>query len=255
MKILINWILFIGVVTVNALASILPINGYNTGQISAFYPNFFVPAGFTFAIWGLIYLFFINYSIAYTYFSIQQKKFPVIKKYLDQITPWYWATCVLNMLWILAWHYLQIFSSVVIMIAFLMVLIQIFIYTRSLSKEIKLTHRILIVAPFTVYIGWISVATIANISALLVYLQWNGWGIAPENWAVIMIAIAIILAFCYSFFYDTIAAPLVIAWALWGIMHGQGGKILPIYTLSLIGMCAILILSIRLVIVKYVLVR
>ena len=56
MKTLINWLLFIGVVTVNALANILPINGYNTGQISAFYPNYFVPAGFTFSIWGLIYM-------------------------------------------------------------------------------------------------------------------------------------------------------------------------------------------------------
>ena len=255
MKTIINWLLFIGVVTVNALANILPINGYNTGQISAFYPNYFVPAGFTFSIWGVIYLFFIIYSIAHTFFSFQQKKFPLITKYLDQITAWYWATCILNISWILAWHYLQIFTSVVIMIAFLLALIQIFIYTRTLSNDIKLSHRFLIVAPFTVYIGWISVATIANVSALLVYLQWNGWGIAPENWAVIMIAIAIVLAFCLSFFYDSIAAPLVIAWALWGIIHGQGGQIPPIHTLSLIGMCAILILSARLIIIKYVLVR
>jgi hypothetical protein len=255
MKTLINWLLFIGVVTVNALASILPINGYNTGQISAFYPNYFVPAGFTFSIWGLIYLFFIIYSIAHTFFSFKQKDFPLIKKYLDQITPWYWATCVLNIFWILTWHYLQIFTSVVIMISFLLVLIQIFIYTRTLSNDIKLQHRFLIVAPFTIYIGWISVATIANISALLVYLQWSGWGIAPENWAVIVIAIAIVLAFCFSFFFDTIAAPLVIAWALWVFIHGQGGQIAAIHTLSLIGMCAILILSVRLIFVKYILVR
>jgi translocator protein len=83
MKTLINWLLFIGVVTVNALASILPINGYNTGQISAFYPNYFVPAGFTFSIWGLIYLFLLCYSITHTYFSLKEKEFPVIKKYLD----------------------------------------------------------------------------------------------------------------------------------------------------------------------------
>lgn len=255
MKILINWLLLIGVITVNALANILPINGYNTGQISAFYPNYFVPAGFTFSIWGLIYLLFINYSIAYTYFTVKQNNFLQIKKYLDQITPWYWATCILNILWILAWHYLQIFTSVVIMIAFLLVLIQIFIYSRALSNDVKLLYRFLIVAPFTVYIGWISVATIANVSALLVYLQWNGWGIAPENWAVIMIAIAIVLAFSFSIYYNTIAAPLVIAWALWGIIHAQGKHIASIHILSLIGMCANLILSIRLVIIKYILVR
>ncbi|MGI9138205.1 MAG: hypothetical protein ACR2IM_04125 [Sediminibacterium sp.] len=255
MKTIINWLSFIGVVTVNALANIIPINGYNTGQISAFYPNYFVPAGFTFSIWGLIYLFFLNYSIAHTYFTFKQKQFPQIIKYLDQITPWYWATCILNIFWILAWHYLQILTSVVIMITFLLVLIQIFIYTRTLTKDIKLLHRFLIIAPFTVYIGWISVALIANISALLVYLQWNGWGLAPENWAVIMIAIAIVLAFCFSYFYDTIAAPLVITWALWGIMHGQGGQIPLLHTLSLIGICAIFVLSIRLIVVKFVLMR
>jgi hypothetical protein len=135
------------------------------------------------------------------------------------------------------------------------VLIQIFIYTRSLSNDIKLIHRIFIIAPFTIYIGWISVAIIANLAALFVYLQWNGWGIAPENWAVIMIGIAIVLAFCFSFFYDSITAPLVIAWALWGIMNGQGGRIELIHILCLIGMCVILILSLRLLIVKYILVR
>lgn len=128
-------------------------------------------------------------------------------------------------------------------------------YTRSLSKDIKLIHRIFIIAPFTIYIGWISVATVANIAALLVNLQWNAWGIAPENWAVMMIGIAIVFAFCFSYFYDSIAASLVIAWALWGIMHGHGGRIELVFILSLIGLCFILILSLRLLIVKYILVR
>jgi len=255
MKIFLNWFLFLLVITINALANVLPINGYNTGQISGFYPNYFVPAGFTFSIWGVIYLFLLCYSITHTYFYFKKNEFPIIQKYLDQITPWYWATCAFNIFWILSWHYLQIFTSVVFMIAFLLALIQIFKYSQSLSNDIKLIHRIFIIAPFSIYIGWISVAMIANMSALLVYLQWNGWGIAPENWAVAMIAIAIVLAFCFSFIYESIAAPLVIAWALWGIMHGQGGRIELIHTLSIIGLCVILLLSLRLFIVKYILVR
>ena len=100
MKIVINWALFILVIAVNALANILPINGYNTGQISGFYPNYFVPAGFTFSIWGIIYLLLLNYSISFTYFTVRKNAFPEIKKYLDAITPYYWVTCILNASWI-----------------------------------------------------------------------------------------------------------------------------------------------------------
>ena len=152
MKILLNWVLFIVVITVNALANILPINGYNTGQISGFYPNYFVPAGFTFSIWGIIYLSFLGYSIAYTYFQIYPYKVPVINHYLDKISPWYWATCILNASWILAWHYLQVVLSVFIMLVFLFVLIQIFKSTQTIVKEINLITRLSLVTPFTIYI-------------------------------------------------------------------------------------------------------
>jgi len=76
MKIITTWLLFVGVIAVNALANILPINGYNTGQISAFYPNAFVPAGFTFSIWGVIYLLLLSYTIGFTYYSIQRQQHP-----------------------------------------------------------------------------------------------------------------------------------------------------------------------------------
>jgi len=174
MKILINWLLFIIVIATNALANILPINGYNTGQISAFYPNYFVPAGFTFSIWGIIYLFLLNYCISYTYFTIKQRKFPEIIKYLDAITPYFWVTCILNAGWILAWHYLQVGISVVIMLTFLIALIQIFVIMQKQVVTLKPLYQFLIKTPFSVYLGWISVATIANITAYLVHLKWSG---------------------------------------------------------------------------------
>ncbi len=148
MKILINWLLFIIVIATNALANILPINGYNTGQISAFYPNYFVPAGFTFSIWGIIYLFLLNYSISYTYFTIKQRRFPEIIKYLDAITPYFWVTCILNAGWILAWHYLQVGISVVIMLTFLIALIQIFVIMQKQVVTIKPLYQFLIKTPF-----------------------------------------------------------------------------------------------------------
>lgn len=224
MKIIINWVLFILVIATNALANILPINGYNTGQISGFYPNYFVPAGFTFSIWGIIYLLLLNYSISNTYFSFKKQEFPEIKKYLDAITPYYWFTCILNAGWILAWHYLQVVASVLIMLAFLFSLIKVFMIMQQEALTIKPLYNFLIKTPFSVYLGWISVATIANITALLVHIKWNGFGIDPIYWTILMITIAIVLGIYFIVQYKSIAYPLVLIWALWGIKAAQGSK-------------------------------
>jgi benzodiazapine receptor len=252
MKIIINWLLFIVVIATNALANILPINGYNTGQISGFYPNYFVPAGFTFSIWGVIYLFFLNYSISYTYFSIKKTQFPEIKKYLDAITPYYWFTCLLNAGWILAWHYLQVVASVVIMLAFLVSLIQIFMIMQKQALTIRPLYQFLIKTPFSIYLGWISVATIANITALLVHFNWNGFGINPIYWTVLMIVIAIGLGLYFILKYAIIAYPLVIAWALWGIKAAQGPKSALINQLTVIGILLLLSFTTRLVTKKII---
>jgi hypothetical protein len=252
MKIIINWLLFIIVIATNALANILPINGYNTGQISGFYPNYFVPAGFTFSIWGVIYLFFLNYSISYTYFSIKKTQFPEIKKYLDAITPYYWFTCLLNAGWILAWHYLQVGISVLIMLAFLVSLIQIFMIMQKQALSIRPLYQFLIKTPFSIYLGWISVATIANITALLVHFNWNGFGINPIYWTVLMIVIAIGLGLYFILKYAIIAYPLVIAWALWGIKAAQGPKSALINQLTVIGILLLLSFTTRLVTKKII---
>jgi len=127
MKIIITWLLFVGVIAVNALANILPINGYNTGQISAFYPNAFVPAGFTFSIWGVIYLLLLSYTIGFTFYSFKPQQHPKAFKFIERVNTYFLLTCVFNMSWIVAWHYLQIELSVLIMLLFLSTLIQLFL--------------------------------------------------------------------------------------------------------------------------------
>jgi hypothetical protein len=239
MKIVINWLLFVIVIATNALANILPINGYNTGQISAFYPNYFVPAGFTFSIWGIIYLLLLNYSISFTYFTVRKNTFPEIQKYLDAITPYYWVTCVLNASWILAWHYLQASASVLIMLAFLYCLIRVFLIMQKQATAIKPLYQFLLKTPFSVYLGWISVATIANITALLVSLKWNGFGVDPIYWTLTMISIAIVLSVYFVTQFKNITSPLVVVWALWGIKAAQGPKSELINQLTVIGILLI----------------
>jgi hypothetical protein len=222
MKIIITWILFIGVIAVNALANILPINGYNTGQVSAFYPNAFVPAGFTFSIWGVIYLLLLSYTIGFTYYSLKRQAYPKAFVFIERINIYFLLTCVFNMSWIIAWHYLQIEISVVIMLLFLITLIQLFLKTKTTAHDLNLTQRFILQNPFIVYLGWISVATIANITALLVAYKWTAFSIAPVYWSAAMILIAILLAVLMLKKFKAIPFALVVAWALWGIYNAQG---------------------------------
>ena len=219
--------MFLGVIAVNALANILPINGYNTGQISAFYPNAFVPAGFTFSIWGVIYLLLLSYTIGYTYYSLKQEQYPKAFAFIERINIYFLLTCVFNMTWILAWHYLQIELSLVIMLLFLITLIQLFLKSKSMAGDLNLTQKFILQTPFIVYLGWISVATIANSTALLVAYQWNGFGMPPVYWSAAMILIAILLAVLMLKKFKAIPFALVVAWALWGIKSNQGS----VYTL------------------------
>lgn len=223
-KIIINWILLAAVLTVNALANILPINGMNTGEISGMYPNYFVPAGFTFGIWSIIYLLLLSYNIAYSYYRYRPGKFPEINHYLETINPLFWLTCLWNAGWILAWHYLAIILSVLIMLAFLVTLITLFHKAVPLAKGFATGTTLCLFTPFVVYFSWICVATLANITALLVSLEWTGGGLNGVYWSALLIIIAILLGLYITVRYRVPAYGAVIVWALWGIRAAQGAN-------------------------------
>jgi len=208
------------VIAVNALANILPINGFNTGQISGFYPNYFVPAGFTFGIWGIIYVLligFVIFSIAISFGAGDTAS----AKIMDQISLPFQVTCLLNAGWIVAWHYLQLGMSIVIMIGLLVFLIKIFLRLQNGPAPSKISYAFWLHQPFIVYLGWISVATIANITALLVGLGWQGGSIDPTIWSTIMILIAFLLGIFFIIRFRAYAYPLVLSWAFFGIYSNQ----------------------------------
>ena len=240
--ILLNWIAFFAVVIVNALANILPINGYNTGQISAFYPNYFVPAGFTFSIWGLIYLLLLLYTITISVFAFHQ---PLAEHkahaYIGAINSWYLLSCVLNIVWILCWHYLMVGTSVVVMLLMLFSLLQVFQKGKDILKTFPLHLQFLLGAPFTVYLGWISVATIANITAYLVKSGWLGGPLEQDIWSAIMITIAIVLALFILLRFRVAGFALTVAWALWGIRASQGPGSELLFRISTAGVITLLV--------------
>ncbi len=209
----IGLILLFVMLYVNFLAAYLPLNGKSTGDLSDQYPNLFVPAGLTFSIWGVIYIALIGFTIFYIIKAIKEPEF--VNKTLNILIAFF-VTCLLNILWIFAWHYMKIIFSMIIMLLFLITLIYIFQSQRKLLKNEKLSPIFTI--PIGIYLGWISVATIANFTALLVHFNWNGFGISQQIWTIIMIIIGGAISILMLFKNNSIAYSLVTIWAFIGII-------------------------------------
>ena len=212
---------FVFMITMNGLANGLPLNGYNTGEISDMYPNLFVPAGFTFSIWGVIYLLLLGYVVYSTSKLWKGDKTNPLLEAVITTANYFILTCALNGGWIMMWHLLQIELSLLVMLWFLATLIV--IYRKLQPHRTKLTgiKKLFLYVPFVVYLGWISVATIANTTALLVHYKWNGFGIDAVIWSCSMIMIAVLLGAFFSFFRRDFFYTLVVAWALYGISVSQ----------------------------------
>lgn len=192
-------------VAVNALANILPINGQTTGEISNKLDVLFTPAGYVFGIWGLIYFLLFIWSIMQ--FPASRRDLPIYKK----ATPLYLLSSVLNISWILLWHYEFFLFTVLVMIGLLLTLIALY---HTIKTE---QHSFWEIVPFSVYLGWISVATIANISYYLKFIGWNGFGLSDMAWTMIMLVVAAILAIVFLRKNEDPIYPLVFVWALIGI--------------------------------------
>ncbi len=198
-----NLIAFGLMVYMNYLANALPINGKTTGQLSEQYPNLFTPAGVTFSIWGVIYLLLLIFVII---------QFREQNKQMIAAISWAFAiSCLLNALWIVAWHYEQLPLSVLIIIAMLVALL---IINRNLANFSPGLTR----AAFGIYLGWICIATIANITALLVNYNWGAWGISQEAWTIIMVATGAGITAFAVYKLENPFAGLAVIWAFTGII-------------------------------------
>jgi len=196
---------------VNALANTLPLNGLYTGEISDRFDIYFVPAGYVFSVWSVIYL----GLLAYTVFQAlpKQAENPVLKR----IAPYYWFGSLANIIWLFLWHY-EVFTWTILFM--LVILVSLLLINRNLEDAGGLI-KWLVKLPFSIYLGWISVATVANFSQWLYYLEWNGWGIDPQIWAVILLAVASALGVLMSWLKNDTFYGLVLIWAFVGITVSQ----------------------------------
>ena len=205
-------ILFALVIYINYLANTLPIGGITTGQASDALPNLFTPIGFTFSIWGLIYFCLSVFCVIIFFIpKIYHDNYFLILKLFN-------INCLLNILWIFAWHYRYIFISFLIMMALLLTLIFISKAFQKIKSKKGLEYKIIFsTVAFDIYFAWIVVATVANFTALLVFLKWGGWNISHEMWTTIIIALITILSSYIFIKNNSPAFILTVLWAIYGI--------------------------------------
>lgn len=218
-------LLFFGaMVYMNYLANSLPINGKTTGELSDAYPNLFVPAGITFSIWGIIYLLLAAYCIV--------QFLPASKEISINISWLFIISCLFNGLWIVAWHYQKLTLSLLIMIGLLVTLIMINLQLKDLPAG-------LLKAAFGIYLGWICIATIANVTALLVDAGWGGLGISQQLWAIVMIATGTLIVSLTLLKMDNPFIGLSVIWAFTGIIIKRSADYKSIVIAAALGMLVV----------------
>lgn len=211
-----NIVAYFCTVLVNSLAgSTTIIGGKVTAEISDANMTLITPAGYTFSIWGIIY---VLLGIFVIYQALPSQK---DKDYHQRISWLFVISSMLNIAWLLVWQFEQLIFSVVLMFMLLATLISIYLRLDIGKSKVELTEKITVNLPFSTYLGWITIASIANVATTLVSINWDGFGINPETWASLIIIIALLVSLIVTVTRKDVPYGLVIIWAFTGIAAAQ----------------------------------
>ena len=211
-----NSIAVLATIIVNSLAVILPLNGKSTSELSDAIPNLFVPAGITFSIWGIIYLFLIVFMLYQLLSLIKKEKGDMT--YLEKIGGWFILASVANVLWIFLWHYEYVTFSLFAMLLLFASLLMSYLRLHIGLTTVSFREKIAVQVPISIYLGWITVATIANVTAVLVKLGVGEFFLGQVTWTILVIAVATLITILMLIRRGDILYSLVIIWAFLGIM-------------------------------------
>lgn len=221
-SVLIKWsnvVAFVLTVMINGLAgSTTLLGGVNTAEISNANPTLITPAGYVFSIWGIIYV-LLGVFVVFQVLPSQKEK-----EYTKKIGWLFVLSSVLNIAWLFLWQHEILSLSVVLMFLLLITLVAIYLRLNIGKSTLPLREKLAVHVPFSVYLGWITIASIANVAVFLVSENWNGFGINPETWATLIVVVALEITFLVIATRRDIAYSLVIIWALIGIAANQSGN-------------------------------
>lgn len=210
-----NIVAFVIVVIVNFLSNALPINGQSMTEISARFPSLFTPAGFTFSIWGVIYLALLVFVI-YQALPAQRGNAAIAR-----ISSLFQINCAANATWLFVWHYDLFNLSLLVMLVMLVTLALIY---RSLLGHLEgapISQHLALHLPFSLYTGWITLATIANFSAVQTGNGWDNVVMTAISWTLLKIALAGAIGATMVLRYRDPVFVLVVAWGAYGISAMQ----------------------------------
>jgi len=211
-----NAVAFVAVVLVNGLAgSTTLIGGKTTAQVSDANPTLITPAGYVFSIWGVIY---VLLGVFVVFQALPSEKG---REFREKVGWLFILSSILNIVWLFLWQFEYLSFSVVIMFLLLATLILIYLRLGIGKSKVQLREKIAFHSPFSVYLGWITIASIANVAATLVSINWDGFGISPETWAIIIAITALLIAILVVLTRKDFAYGLVVIWALLGIAVKQ----------------------------------
>jgi benzodiazapine receptor len=214
-----NIVFFALTVVVNSLAGGTKlIGGQVTAAVSDANPTLITPAGYVFSIWGVIY---ILLGIFVVYQALPSQKG---KDYLDKISWLFILSSIVNIVWLFVWQYEYLSLSVLLIFALLVTLIAIYVRLGIGKSNAIMREKLAVHLPFSVYLGWITVASIADVAATLVSYNWNGFGISPSTWAILVVAVALVITMLMLATRKDVAYALVIIWALVGIGVNHNGN-------------------------------
>ena len=203
---------------INYLSNTGIMNNTTIGEVSDDYKSLFTPAGYTFAIWGIIYLLLFS-------FAIYQGRSLFVKVKDDSFVLktgwWFVASCVFNSLWVFAWIYEYTGLSCVFIFLLLVALLKIVMNNRMELDDKPFSIIVFLWWPFVIYAGWVTVASIANVSTYLIKIGWDRFGLSETLWALIMITIAVIINLAVTWKRNMREFALVGVWALIGIANAN----------------------------------
>jgi hypothetical protein len=225
---ILNVVFFGLMIFVNFLAIVYELGGNSMPELSEKYANLFTPANITFSIWSLIYLLLVGFLVAQFFKNAQTQ---ITRNYL------FILSCIFNFSWILVWQYEYIVLSVLVMLALLATLAKMNLQIREDGNEF---YKIV----FGIYLGWICIATIANVTALFVSL-----GAMPSVDVQVLVTIAMIIIglAVVSFIMMKLDNPylaLSVAWAFYGVSLKREEDFPRIALAAKLAMAAVILVAI-----------
>jgi len=203
------------VLVMNVLSVALPLGGVTTQELSERYPVLVTPAGYAFSIWSVIY------ALLGCFIVYQARPRTSRRASVGRIGPWFAISCLCNAGWLAAWHYGYVALSTFVMLALLVSLIVIYAGTRRTGRPKTSGEKLFVLLPFSVYLGWVSMAAIVNVSVMLYDSGWNGFGLPGTVWAVLLLLLATALGLSVGAVHSDPIYPLVLVWALAAIAVKQ----------------------------------